>query len=63
MDEGEGAIVWLIDGREVPFGPRDEPRRPWLEESTSWGSDVAPREGGEGAGDDEDGSPPELIWI
>lgn len=61
MDDEAGGIVWLIDGKEVVFEPAGEPRRPWLEESSAWGSD-APK----AAPSDDDGSdndPPELIWI
>ncbi|WP_455136596.1 hypothetical protein [Thermophilibacter sp.] len=60
MDEGPG-IVWLVDGRELPFDDEGEPPRTWLEESSAWGArDDAPA--GDDDGDDE-GEPPRLIWV
>ena len=53
--EGEG-LVWLVDGDERPFEPLPDLRRPWLEESSSWGS---PREDAPA----EDPVPDTLVWL
>ena len=63
MAEGEGAIVWLVDGREVPFVPKDEPRRPWLEESAAWGEDPGAAPESPHDDSDDDAEPPELVWV
>ena len=58
--DGAGGIVWLENGETRPFEPREETRRPWLEESSGWGEpDVA---GGADPKDD-DAEPPELVWL
>lgn len=52
-------LVWLEDGEERPFSALPERRRPWLEESTTWGDgarDVRPAS--------EDPEPPDtLVWL
>lgn len=52
-------LVWLEDGEERPFAPSQESRRPWLEESATWG------EGSRAARPADDGpEPPDtLVWI
>ena len=56
------SIVWMVDGQERSF--ETAPERPllWLEESSTWGQELAgderpPRE--EHEGEDESG----LIWL
>ena len=49
-------VIWLEDGREVPFEPAEPPRR-WLEESLEWTSGDAREEE-----PPEDG-PTELVWL
>ncbi|HJA28687.1 MAG TPA: glutamate synthase subunit beta [Candidatus Olsenella pullicola] len=49
-------VIWLEDGREVPFEPAEPPRR-WLEESLEWASGDAREEE-----PPEDG-PTELVWL
>ena len=57
-----GGIVWLEKGEERAFEPLPELRRPWLEESSSWG--VRPGGDVEKGGPSGDSSePPELIWL
>lgn len=64
MDEdGDTGIVWMIDGREVPFEAAGESRRPWLEESSAWGEPDAPAELPEDGEKDDDTEPPELLWV
>lgn len=64
MDEdGDTGIVWMIDGREVPFEAAGESRRPWLEESSAWGEPDAPAELPEDGEKDDDAEPPELLWV
>ena len=56
---GAEPLVWLEDGEERPFSALPERRRPWLEESTTWGDgarDVRPAS--------EDPEPPDtLVWL
>ena len=60
--DGAGGIVWLERGEERPFGPLEEVRRPWLEESAAWGQPDAPDQGGDdGGGGGDDG--PALVWL
>lgn len=58
--DGESGILWLVDGQERPFEPALERRRPWLEESTSWGASERDEK-------DEPASPPDesptLVWL
>lgn len=49
-------VVWLEDGREVPFEPAEPPRR-WLEESLEWAAGDAREE------EPADDGPSELIWL
>lgn len=57
MDDEED-IVWFEDGHEIPFEVAGA-RRPWLEESSDWGSDG----GADGEQDDDADEPPALIWV
>lgn len=58
---GEKDIVWLVDGEERPFEPLEEARRPWLEESSSWGQPDVPHQGTD-LGDKGDDAPT-LVWL
>lgn len=53
------SLVWLEDGEERPFSALPERRRPWLEESATWGEgsrDARPA--------DEGPEPPDtLVWL
>lgn len=61
MDGDEGGIVWMVDGHEVPFEAVGESRRPWLEESASWGDgEQRPPKKDDGS---EPSAPSELIWV
>lgn len=58
MDDEDGiGIVWLEDGHEVPFEAAGA-RRPWLEESSDWGSGAAAAVDGDNPDD-----PPALVWV
>ena len=62
----DGGIVWLVNGEERPFEPLEETRRPWLEESTSWGEPAAgdgPAGRGPSGKDDDASEPPQLVWL
>ena len=66
-DDGDAAgtedaelLVWLEDGVEQPFESMTELRRPWLEESSSWGSTDDARRG---LPDDDGAGPQEIIWL
>lgn len=53
-------LIWLEDGVEQPFEAMTELGRPWLEESSSWGSGGTRR----GLPDDEEGrGSQEIIWL
>ncbi|OUO33876.1 hypothetical protein [Olsenella sp. An293] len=61
----EGGIVWMVKGEERPFEPLEDVRRPWLEESVSWGApEGAERDKGDkGDEDDESDEAPTLVWL
>lgn len=63
-DEGPG-IVWLVNGRELPFDDEGEPPRTWLEESSSWGTHDgdASHDDADADADDGKGDPPKLVWL
>lgn len=58
-DDGGIGLVWLVNGEERAFEPSPE-HRPWLEESTSWGSAEGPADEARKLDDD---APPELVWL
>ena len=49
-------VVWLEDGREVPFEPPEPPRR-WLEESLEWAA------GDEREEEPAEDGPSKLVWL
>lgn len=58
--DGVDGIVWMENGEVHTFEALPERRRPWLEESSAWGSgDPSARK--PPADDDQD--PPEIIWL
>lgn len=61
--DGSSGIVWMVDGREVPFETTGEPHRPWLEESSAWGEPGAPSGRPEGGERDDGSEPPRLLWV
>lgn len=61
-DEGPG-IVWLVNGRELPFDEEGEPPRTWLEESSSWGVRDADASDDESVGEDGKADSPKLVWL
>ena len=54
-------VVWLEDGREVPFEPPEPPRR-WLEESLEWATGERCEEEPKGEGDVA-AEAPRLQWL
>lgn len=61
--DGSSGIVWMVDGREVPFEAAGESRRPWLEESSAWGEPAAPAERPEEGEKDDGSESPQLLWV